>query len=79
VKYFKSQITNNKQITMTRTQSDKPVWVIGVWCLEVNISDDLNTRDRIFKDYLSIGYCTVKFQARLEKAAPIKGLSPEQP
>jgi hypothetical protein len=25
----KLQITNNKQITMTKIQNDKPVWVIG--------------------------------------------------
>ncbi|MEN8781907.1 MAG: hypothetical protein ABF292_12460, partial [Desulfobacterales bacterium] len=27
VKNSKSQITNNKQITMTKIQNDKPVWV----------------------------------------------------
>jgi hypothetical protein len=29
VKNSKSQITNNKQITMTKIQNDKPVWIIG--------------------------------------------------
>jgi len=29
VKNSKSQIINNKQITMTKIQNDKPVWVIG--------------------------------------------------
>ena len=29
VKNSKSQITNNKQITMTKIQNDKPEWVIG--------------------------------------------------
>jgi hypothetical protein len=29
VKNSKSQITNNKQITMTKIQNVKPVWVIG--------------------------------------------------
>jgi hypothetical protein len=29
VKNSKSQITNNKQITIAEIQNDKPVWVIG--------------------------------------------------
>jgi hypothetical protein len=29
VKNSKSQITNNKQITMTKIPNNKPVWVIG--------------------------------------------------
>ncbi|MGD8951406.1 MAG: hypothetical protein PVG62_11720 [Desulfobacterales bacterium] len=33
MKKSKSQIINNKQITMTKIQNDKPVWVIGNWNL----------------------------------------------
>ncbi|MEN8807940.1 MAG: hypothetical protein ABF291_10710 [Desulfobacterales bacterium] len=33
MKKSKSQITNNKQITMTKIQNDKPVWAIGNWNL----------------------------------------------
>jgi hypothetical protein len=33
VKNSKSQITNNKQITITKIQNSKPVWVIEYWNL----------------------------------------------
>jgi hypothetical protein len=33
VKNSKSQITKNKQITMTKIKNDKPVWVVGYWNL----------------------------------------------
>jgi hypothetical protein len=33
VKNSKLQITNNKKITMTKIQNNKPVWVIGYWNL----------------------------------------------
>jgi len=39
---------------------DIEIWdFIGIWSLEFDISEYLNTRDSIFKDYLSIGYSTV--------------------
>ncbi|MEN8690817.1 MAG: hypothetical protein AB1Z20_12000, partial [Desulfobacterales bacterium] len=35
---------------------DIEIWdFTGIWCLEFEISDYLNTRDSISKDYLSIG------------------------
>ena len=40
---------------------------IEIWGLEFEISDYLNTRDSISKDYLSIGYSTVKFHKRWMK------------
>ena len=37
---------------------------IGIWCLEFEISEVLNTRDIISKDYPYIEYSTVKFHIR---------------
>ncbi len=40
---------------------DIEIWdSIGIWCLEFEIFEYLNTRDSIFRDDLSIGYSTVK-------------------
>ena len=39
-------------------------------CLEFEISEVLNTRGRFSKDYLSIGYSTVKFDMRVEIRTP---------
>jgi hypothetical protein len=47
---------------------DIEIWdFIGIWCLEFDISEHLNTRDSIFKDYLSIGYSIVKFRTRCQQ------------
>jgi hypothetical protein len=47
---------------------DIEIWdFIGIWCLEFDISEYLNNRDSIFKDYLSIGYSTVKFHTRCQQ------------
>jgi hypothetical protein len=54
VKNSKSQLTNNKQITITKIQNDKPVWGIGYCKLGFDISEYLNIRDGVFIDYLLI-------------------------
>ena len=38
--------------------------LLGIWCLEFDISEHFNTRDSISKDYLSVGYSTVMFHTR---------------
>ena len=41
---------------------DIEIWdFLGIWCLEFDISEYLNTRDSVSIDYRSIGYSTVKF------------------
>jgi hypothetical protein len=46
---------------------DIDIWdFIGIWCLEFDISEFLNTRESISKNDLSIGYRTVKFHTRVE-------------
>jgi hypothetical protein len=58
---------------------DIDIWdFIGIWRLEFEISEYLNTRDSISKDDLSIGYRTVKFHAWVVRfySAAIKGCSP---
>ena len=46
---------------------DIEIWdFIGIWYLEFDISEFLNTRDSISKDYLSIGYSIVKFHMRVQ-------------
>ena len=45
---------------------DIEIWdLIVIWCLEFDISEVLNSRDSISKDYLSIGYSTVKFNTKV--------------
>jgi len=45
---------------------DIDIWdFIGIWCLGFDISEYLNTRDSVSKDYLSIEYSTVKFHTRV--------------
>ena len=45
---------------------DIEIWdLIVIWCLEFDISEVLNSRDSISKDYLSIGYSTVKFHTKV--------------
>ena len=39
---------------------DIEIWdFLGIWCLEFEIFEFLNTREGIFKEDLSIGYRTV--------------------
>ena len=46
---------------------DIGIWdFIGIWCLEFEISEFLNTWESISKDDLSIGYSTIKFHTRVE-------------
>jgi hypothetical protein len=61
---------------MTKIQNDKPmfgsldieIWgFLGIWCLEFEISEYLNTPDSISKDYPSIGYGAVKFHKRVRR------------
>ena len=89
MKNSKSQITNNKQITMTKIQNDKHValphlfrsldieiWdFLGIRCLGFEISKVLNTRDIISKDYPYIEYSTVKFHKRVTRSG-LKECSP---
>jgi len=43
------------------------IWdFLEVWCLEIEISEVLNTRDIISKDCPSIEYSTVKFHIRVQ-------------
>ena len=39
---------------------------LGIWCLEFDISEYLNTRDSISKDCLFIGDITVTFHLRFK-------------
>ena len=42
------------------------IWdFIGIWRLEFEISEFLNTRESIFKEDLSVGYSIVKFHIRV--------------
>ena len=64
---IKSSLAN---ITQSIMKSILFHWVkiwdfIGLWCLEFEISEYLNTREGILRDYLSIGYSTVKFHTRV--------------
>jgi hypothetical protein len=44
---------------------DIDIWdFIGIWCLEFEISEYLNARDSIYKDYPSIGHSTIKDHMR---------------
>ena len=46
---------------------DIEIWdFIEIWCLGFEISEVLNTRDIIYRDYPSIEYSTVKFHIRVE-------------
>ena len=41
---------------------DSDIWdFIGIWCLEFDISEYLNTRDAVSKDDLSVRYRSVEF------------------
>jgi len=45
---------------------DIDIWdFIGIWCLEFEISEVLNTRDSISKIAFLFGYSTVKFHMRV--------------
>ena len=60
---------------------DIDIWdFIGIWCLEFEISEYLNTRDSVTKDDLSIGYHTVKFHSQVEglKRCKFKGSPPRR-
>ena len=42
---------------------DVEIWdLLGIWCVEFEISDYLSSQDIFYKDYLSTGHGTVKFQ-----------------
>jgi hypothetical protein len=46
---------------------DIGVWdLLGIWCLDIEISEVLNTRNIIFKNDPSIEHSTVKFHTRVE-------------
>jgi hypothetical protein len=45
------------------------IWdFLEVWCLEIEISEVLNTRDIISKDCPSIEYSIVKFHTRVQNS-----------
>ena len=44
---------------------DIDIWdLIGIWCLEFDISEHFKTRDSVSIDYLYVGYSTVNFHIR---------------
>jgi hypothetical protein len=46
---------------------DIEIWgFLGSWCLEVDISEYLNTRDSVSRDYRFIGDSTVEFHMRVQ-------------